>query len=162
MWQYNRTRQYDIRKNQQQDNTDNYIYSDTLIHGHKYVDKYRSKNTGKWIYVYTKAGHFKHEKNPLTGKNMLVKTPDTKVYVRNSNNLLSSTKTKSVASTDGTTMKKEYREIGKIDRAVKNFSINIEKNAKKTTSIISKKANNITKTASKQINKAKKWLSKLF
>lgn len=146
MWQYNHTRYYD----------------DTLAHGHKYVDKYKSKNTGKWVYVYTKAGHYKHEKNPLTGKNMLVKTPDTKVYVKNSNNLLSSTKTRSVASTNGTTVKKEYREIGKIDRVVKNASVNIEKNVKRTSNIISKKAKDITKTAGKQINKAKKWLSKLF
>lgn len=46
---------------------DDYIYSDTLIHGGKYIDKYRSKKTGKWIYVYTKAGYTRPEKAHIKG-----------------------------------------------------------------------------------------------
>lgn len=121
---------------------------------HKYIDRYRSKNTGKWVYVYRKAGYTKRVKDYGTGESYTIKVPDTKVYKRNSNKLLSSTFTKS----DNKGNRSEYREIGKIDRTTKYISKGFEKVGK----LISKNYKSFTKESNKQINKAKKWIQGLF
>ena len=141
MWAYNNTQI-----------NDDYIYSDTLIHGHKYIDKYRSKKTGKWVYVYTKAGYTRHTKDPITGKKTTIRVPDTKVYVRNSDDLFSSTRT----VTNGTgTVRNEYREIGKIDRSVEKAADNIYK----TSTDITRKVKDLSESC---IRKGKEFINKIF
>lgn len=137
---------------------DDYIYSDTLIHGGKYIDKYRSKKTGKWIYVYTKAGYTRPEKDRKTGKSYNVKVPETKVYQRDSNKLFSSTTVKTNNHGD----RSEYREIGKVDRALKNASKGISKGVDKAGQVTSKNYHSFVKKSSKQISKARKWVKSLF
>ena len=75
----------------------------------KYISK--KKVDGKWQYKYTKSGETKFRTDVTTGKTTHYRTPDTKVYERNGNGLLSKT---SRVSTQFSS--KEYREIGKIDQ----------------------------------------------
>lgn len=132
--------------------SDDYIYSDTLIHGHKYIDKYRSKKTGKWVYVYTKGGHIRYTKDPITGKKTTISVPDTKVYVRDSDDLFSSKYT----VTNGTgTIRNEYHEIGKIDRLAEKAMDNINKTSKDIT----RKVKDLSESC---IRKGKEFINKIF
>lgn len=135
--------------------SDDYIYSDTLMHGHKYIDKYRSKNTGKWIYVYTKSGYTTHSKDPKTGTETTVHVPETKVYTRNGDKLLSSKKTQIATSPNGGSIRNEYREVGKIDRAARKAADTIGK----TSSNVARKVKDLSDST---VKRGKEFIDRLF
>ena len=105
-----------------------YIYSDELIHGHKYIRKYRSKTSGKYVYVYERPSYTKRSKD-IFGNETTTIVPAKKVYQRDSDNLFSSTKKSQIVNSKGSIVY-EYRDVGKIDRGIKEAVTTIDKLSK--------------------------------
>ena len=92
------------------------------------------------------------KKGGKTGKKTTISVPDTKVYVRDSDDLFSSKYT----VTNGTgTIRNEYHEIGKIDRLAEKAVDNIYKTSKDVT----RKVKDLSENC---IRKGKEFINKIF
>lgn len=136
--------------------------SDYLEHknGYKYIDKYRSKS-GKWVYLYKKPGHMVGEKD-MFGNRTEYQTPDTKVYFRDSNKLLSSRKRTQAISSGGKATVNEYRERGRIERAYDNAPRNISRGINEVQKTTKRTVRHVRDFSSKTINRGRNFLQQRF
>lgn len=79
--------------------------------------------------MYTKPGGFETGTDIITGEQSKSVIPETRVYVKNGDSLLTKSSTYRVSKNKAV----EYQEIGKIDRSIHSAESWVKKNIKKCT-----------------------------